>query len=324
VRPARENHVVRLRAICSFPVIPLFAEKSAHSSAPLKLQTAVAQSGGQERPKAGARALLLTAASTTARWSFREVASVRPSGLRRMAASLVVAGLLYVLMCVGCGSAAQAEPRIDTTAGSRAIARYEEYVVEASRRFAIPGSWLRAVMRIESAGNLHAHSPKGAMGLMQIMPKTWEELRTSYGLGTNPYDPRDNILAGAAYLRELRDRFGVPGFLAAYNAGPERYTAHLATGAPLPAETENYLAALAPVAEGSQPGRFFGRPSSVSPWRSSSLFVVSTGRQASDSQSALFTRPAPPSRDRTVADLSALVPASNALFTRRQGVAEPQ
>ena len=46
------------------------------------------------------------------------------------------------------------------------------------------------------------------MGLMQIMPKTWAELRARYGLGADPFDPRDNILAGAAYIRELHDRYG--------------------------------------------------------------------------------------------------------------------
>ena len=79
------------------------------------------------------------------------------------------------------------------------------------------------------------------MGLMQIMPQTWSGLRLRYGLGANPYDPHDNILAGAAYLRELHDRYGAPGFLAAYNAGPARYDDHLATGRPLPAETRAYV-----------------------------------------------------------------------------------
>ena len=70
------------------------------------------------------------------------------------------------------------------------------------------------------------------MGLMQIMPDTWTELRTRHRLGRDPYDPRDNILAGAAYLREMHDRYGSPGFLAAYNAGPGRYEDYLA-GRPL-------------------------------------------------------------------------------------------
>ena len=84
------------------------------------------------------------------------------------------------------------------------------------------------------------------MGLMQVMPQTYAALRARYGLGADPYAPRDNILAGAAYLRELLDRYGVPWFLAAYNAGPARLDAFLHTGRALPAVTQRYLAALAP------------------------------------------------------------------------------
>ena len=87
---------------------------------------------------------------------------------------------------------------------------------------------------------------------MQIMPKTWAELRARHRLGADPYDPQDNILAGTAYIRELYDRYGAPGFLAAYNAGPGRYERHLATGRPLPAETQAYVATLAPMIKGEQ------------------------------------------------------------------------
>jgi soluble lytic murein transglycosylase-like protein len=97
---------------------------------------------------------------------------------------------------------------------------FSAFVTEASRRFSVPEHWIRAVMQVESNAKQRARSSKGAMGLMQIMPKTWTELHARYGLGADPYDPRDNILAGAAYIRELYDRYGVPGFLAAYNAGP--------------------------------------------------------------------------------------------------------
>ena len=89
-------------------------------------------------------------------------------------------------------------------------------------------------MRVESHGNVKAVSPKGAVGLMQIMPATYAELRERYALGGDPYDPHDNIVAGAAYLREMHDRFGTSGFVAAYNVGPTRYEDHLATGRPLP------------------------------------------------------------------------------------------
>ena len=115
---------------------------------------------------------------------------------------------------------------------------------EAADRFAIPCNWIWAVMQRESAGHIRALSPKGAMGLMQIMPQTWHMLRQQYRLGADPYDPRDNIVAGAAYLREMHDRYGVNGFLAAYNAGPGRFDDHLKTGRPLPEETINYVATI--------------------------------------------------------------------------------
>lgn len=129
---------------------------------------------------------------------------------------------------------------------------YAAFVAEASHRFGVPESWIRAVMRVESAGDPSATSHKGAMGLMQVMPQTWAELRARYGFGANAYDPRESILAGAAYLREMHDRYGtVEGMLAAYNAGPARYDDHLATGRPLPWETVNYVAMIAPAIGGA-------------------------------------------------------------------------
>jgi len=133
-------------------------------------------------------------------------------------------------------------------------------ITAASQRFGIPEVWIRAVMRAESAGDRHAVSHRGAMGLMQVMPATWAGLRAQHGLGADPFLPQDNILAGTAYLREMLDRFGsVPLMLAAYNAGPRRVEAHLSTGQPLPAETRAYVAALAPLLTGdagtSAPGQ---------------------------------------------------------------------
>ena len=52
------------------------------------------------------------------------------------------------------------------------------------------------------------------MGLMQVMPRTYDMLRQRYRLASDPYEPHDNILAGAAYLREMYDRFGSPAFVA--------------------------------------------------------------------------------------------------------------
>ncbi|MFC0388014.1 lytic transglycosylase domain-containing protein [Muricoccus vinaceus] len=123
---------------------------------------------------------------------------------------------------------------------------------EASARFGVPERWLRAIMRQESGGRpydasgMPITSPVGAMGLMQVMPRTYDTLRARHALGPDPYEPRDNILAGAAYIREMYDRFGAPGFAAAYNAGPDRVEAYLAGAKILPDETINYVASVAP------------------------------------------------------------------------------
>jgi hypothetical protein len=121
-----------------------------------------------------------------------------------------------------------------------------ETVAEASARFGVPVRWIAAVMQVESRGDPRALSPKGAIGLMQIMPATYASLAGRYGLGANPWNVRDNIMAGAAYLRELYDRYGASGFLAAYNAGPGRWEDHLSGVRPLPGETVRYVSRLGP------------------------------------------------------------------------------
>ena len=125
--------------------------------------------------------------------------------------------------------------------------RWRPLAAEAARRFDLPEAWIMAVMAAESGGDPSAVSPRGAIGLMQVMPATWVEVRRRYNLGDDPFDPRANILAGAAYLREMHDRFGMPGAFAAYQAGPGRYGEYLRNGRELPPETRAYLAALAPV-----------------------------------------------------------------------------
>jgi soluble lytic murein transglycosylase-like protein len=126
------------------------------------------------------------------------------------------------------------------------------YIREAAARYQIPERWIREVMRQESGGHEYGSdgypitSGAGAMGLMQVMPRTYDTLRQQYGLGPDPYDPHDNILAGAAYIRDMYAIYGSPGFLAAYNAGPDRLATYLAGGGSLPDETVNYLASVAP------------------------------------------------------------------------------
>jgi soluble lytic murein transglycosylase-like protein len=165
-------------------------------------------------------------------------ADCRAAGSRarrfRQAISVGVAVALLV------GRAVHAEP-VGTGGVHVETDSFAATVTEDARRSGLPVSWIQAVMQAEGAGDARAVSPKGAMGLMKIMPETWASLRLCYGLGADPFDPHDNIVAGAAYLRELHDRYGSPDFLAAYNAGPARYEDHVATGRPLPAETRAYV-----------------------------------------------------------------------------------
>lgn len=148
--------------------------------------------------------------------------------------------LLLSALCATVCLADEPPTRCDITQWAPAIS-------ESAARFSIPASWIRAVILSESAGceNLDGQpttSGAGAMGLMQLMPNTWREYRERLGLGDNAYNPRDNILAGAAYLRDLYDRYGWPGAAAAYHAGPQRYEASLSHAKPLPEATQEYLA----------------------------------------------------------------------------------
>lgn len=215
--------------------------------------------------------------STSRRW--RE-ASGRSSPARRLPV-LLLSGLLIAAPFTSVALAQNA-----SAARPQRAQPIADSIAEAARRFGVPIAWIRAVMDAESAGDVHAVSRKGAMGLMQIMPDTWSELRARYGLGRDPFDPRDNILAGAAYLREMHDRYGSPGFLAAYNAGPQRYEEYLAGVRALPAETRAYVAVLAPLI-GGEP---FESVTAIAPdplaWTRSPLFVVhaNDGANAGPSQ----------------------------------------
>lgn len=137
-----------------------------------------------------------------------------------------------------------------TPATADSVGQWQPLMAQASQRFGIPTSWIVRVMRAESGGKtaLDGHpirSRAGAMGLMQLMPATWAAMRAVCQLGSDPDDPRDNIIAGTAYLRLLYDRFGYPGLFAAYNAGPARYADYLAGRARLPGETIAYLGSVA-------------------------------------------------------------------------------
>jgi D-alanyl-D-alanine carboxypeptidase len=188
--------------------------------------------------------------------------------------------LLLVVACTACGSTTQWDGRrgydgsgdygYDVAASSAEARSYRQraaggyptpgtsddpwgpYIQDAAYRFHVPERWVREVMQQESGGSLYdadgflITSRAGAMGLMQVMPRTYDILRERYGLGSDPYEPHNNILAGTAYIREMYDRYGAPGFLAAYDAGPDRLDAYISDGSPLPDETISYLSSVAP------------------------------------------------------------------------------
>ena len=131
-------------------------------------------------------------------------------------------------------------------ARSAAVDQWSSLLAEAALRTGLPAVWLHDLMRAESNGNALAVSPKGAIGLMQLMPTTYAMLRIPLGLDADPFAPHDNIVAGAMYLRLLVDRYGWPGALAAYNAGPARLDAFLTRRRALPPQTIAYVWRLAP------------------------------------------------------------------------------
>ena len=131
---------------------------------------------------------------------------------------------------------------------SERLARWNKFIDEASRRFGVPRDWIIEVMRQESGGrtvlqgDLPITSEMGAMGLMQVMPETYRDMRTDHRLADDPYDPRNSVLAGTAYLKFLHGKYGYPALFAAYNTGPGNLEANLLGKKNLPQETIAYLA----------------------------------------------------------------------------------
>ena len=120
------------------------------------------------------------------------------------------------------------------------------YLKEAAERFSMPEAMVRSVMMQESGGRQEMNgkpitSRAGAMGLMQLMPGTWREVSRTLGLGSSPWNPRENILAGTWYLRGMTRAYGVRGGFAAYNWGPGAYQLWLDNGGEMPEETEKYM-----------------------------------------------------------------------------------
>jgi membrane-bound lytic murein transglycosylase B len=161
-----------------------------------------------------------------------------------------------------------ASPSVVAAAMPAALNGCAAYVPEAARRSGLSEDIVARVMLAESGGKSRIVSVKGAVGCMQIMPTTWAYLTARYNLGVDPYDARTNMVGGAMYLSELAARYGWPGALAAYNAGPGRYQRYMQGGVPLPAETITYTARLGRNAEGPPAA------ASAPRWQEARLFMT--------------------------------------------------
>lgn len=276
-------------------VISLFGRRRGHFPVPATFHAAVVRSGGPGRRLAPARERLAL--------DGREPGGTLASGgihARRWRSIWIS---LAISLAFPIPVSAQAVPSPSPPAAGARLdhdTRIEAAVAEAARRFELPEAWIWGVMRAESALNPRAVSRAGAMGLMQLMPQTWAELRARLQLGDDPFDVRDNVIAGAAYLRELHDRFGVPGFLAAYNAGPGRYAEHLSTGRPLPQETRAYVTAVASdLALGSGSGWGAVAALHAPDWRRAPLFAGAPVSTDDGLVSAEKAAPVPAARSET-------------------------
>jgi hypothetical protein len=206
------------------------------------------------------------------------------------------------------------------------MVRWEPLISMASRRFDIPTAWIRAVMRAESGGRtmVGAHEPitshAGAMGLMQVMPTTYADMRTQYRLGDDPYNPHDNVFAGAAYLHWLSGKYGYPAMFAAYNDGPGHVDQQRMEGGTLPVETRNYVARIDDALGGRNVAslrvasltRPDGTSVSVDPARVAGVRAVLPGEYASGVQAVVTIGKQRQGVRETVAQVTAALAGRNA------------
>ncbi len=118
----------------------------------------------------------------------------------------------------------------------KASVPYEAYILEAAEKHGVDEKLVKAIIKVESDFNPWAVSEKGARGLMQLMPENCRRLKLK-----NPFDPKENIMAGTRFLKSLLERFrgNLTLALAAYNAGPEAVARH--RGVPPIQETRAYV-----------------------------------------------------------------------------------
>lgn len=150
---------------------------------------------------------------------------------------------------------AENPPPRPPSGGASSPRTIEQLIEDAARRYALPRSLVRAVARAESALRPHAVSPKGAQGVMQLMPGTARELGVD-----NAFDPAENIDAGVKLLRLLLEKYEgrVAEALAAYNAGPGAVAKH--RGVPPYRETRQYVRKIVKEFEKSEAAAAPSRP----------------------------------------------------------------
>jgi hypothetical protein len=180
--------------------------------------------------------------------------------------------------------------------------RWNPVVRAAAEKFHIPALWLRAVMRNETGGRTVQQGDKpivshaGAQGVMQLMPDTYNQMAEHHGLGADPFNPRDNVYAAAAYLAWLKDRYGFPGMFGAYNFGPGNWEDHLHKKRSLPAETRNYVKQITAYLKDSDAGvvhavhltRPDGHAIAIDTGSISAIVAVPGGQYAPGSQAVVF------------------------------------
>lgn len=224
-------------------ILSLFGRFAGPFLVPVKILSVAGRRWGQGRPLGRRVSRLALDADKPGRTLVVTETTGKTSCALRASAVSIAAFSLFATGAPAAAWSAASPKGLQAESGPRiALA-----VSEAALRFGMPEAWIYAVMRQESGGRADAVSSKGAMGLLQLMPATWRELTLELDLGNDPYDVRANVLAGSAYLRRMYDRFGSPGFLAAYNAGPQRYVDHLNSAQPLPLETRIYVQRVAPL-----------------------------------------------------------------------------
>ena len=177
-----------------------------------------------DRRRASVRTLLLTAAALSAPHAAKLTGTQKLLSPRTMLASMVGSTVPSV------------EVNINSFDAVEARHAYDEIIEEAAATYSLDPQLIKAVMQAESAFNAMAVSPVGALGLMQLMPAVARELGV-----TDPLDPRQNIMGGAKYLRQLLDshKGNARLALASYNAGPGNVAKY--RGIPPFKETRNYV-----------------------------------------------------------------------------------